>query len=444
MVLGATGDLSRRHLLPALAHLVQARLLPTRLELIGVGRGAMSNAAFQDLVAESLEAGASAVANEARERLIDGARYVESDLRDPASLASVLVGGPLLVYLALPPWAFDSALRCLRSAGLDRVSRIVIEKPFGEDGSSAHALNDLLTTMVDAADVFRADHFLHHRTTRDIMDLRFAVDDYEPLWHGGEVERVEITWDETAGVGDRADYYDRTGALRDMIQSHLLELLAVVAMDRPDGNVRDALRAQRVTVLRAIAAPTPDQVRTATVRGRYTAGRSRNVPIGGYAGEDGVDPGRATETFAAVRLTVARPRWSGVPFVLRSGKALAGDRRSIEVRFRPSASPQASGSRPRPAAVRFQMAPDSTQVDFDDGRGFRDIAERVVSALDRLPASARLISAVLDGDQTWFLRADEPEECWRIIEPILDAWADGVAPLVEYRAGSEGPAGETT
>lgn len=438
-MLGATGDLSQRHLLPALAHLAQARLIPEGLEVVGVGRGAMSTAAFRTLVSGSLDASAPAVSHAARQRIIDGVRYVQSDLADPASLAGALAGGPAIAYLALPPWSFEAALRCLQAAGTDRASRVVVEKPFGENGASARALNALARTVVDERNVFRVDHFLHHRTTRDILHLRFVAGDYEAMWHAGDIEGVSITWDETAGLGDRADYYDRTGALRDMVQSHLLALLAVVAMDQPDRAVDDAVRTQRVAALRAVPSLAPDEVRIQTLRGRYKAGRLRDLPVGDYAGEDGVDPRRETETFAAVRLSVGLPRWAGVPFVLRTGKALAHDRRSIEVRFRPSASLAVPGAGPRPAAIRFGMAPDMTQIDLGDGRGFRDAPAASTSAHDELPASARLIHAVLDGDQTSFLRADEPEEGWRIVEPILDAWGDGVAPLLDYRAGSDGP-----
>ncbi|MEA2608093.1 MAG: glucose-6-phosphate 1-dehydrogenase [Chloroflexota bacterium] len=399
----------------------------------------MTTPAFRTQVAGSLEAFAAMVAPEARQRIVASLRYMRTDLDDPASLADALAGGPVIAYLALPPWAFAPALRHLLAAGMDRDSRIVIEKPFGESGVAARALNALARSLVDEQNIFRVDHFLHHQTMRNILDWRFAAGDLEDMWNADDVERVTITWDERAGIAGRAGFYDRTGALRDMIQSHLLTLLAVVAMDRPDPTGDDAMRAQRVAALRAIPSLTREQVRTRTVRGRYTAGQLQGLPAGDYAGEDGVDPGRGTETFASVRFSVELPGRSGVPFVLRTGKALARDRRSIEIQFRRPTSAAVRKSSLRPVTVRFQMAPDRTEIDLGDGRGFRDATVASPTVWDGLPASARLIDAVFHGDQTSFLQADEPEEAWRIVEPILDAWGSGVGPLLEYRAGSDGP-----
>lgn len=440
VVIGATGDLSRRHLLPGLAHVVEAMPTLAPMELIGVGRGELSSHAFRALVAESLDAHASTVRPQARREIVTGASYRQSDLRDPASMRAALAGRPGIVYLALPPWAFEPALRCLHAAGIDRGSRVVVEKPFAESEASAHALNDLIGTLVPEQNVFRVDHFLHHEATHNIIAMRFGTGEFEDFWRREAVERVEITWDETAALATRSEYYDRVGALRDMIQSHLLTLLATVAMERPEETGHDSLRRQRVAAIRAVTSLAPPQVRTGTIRGRYTAGRSRGLPVGDYIGEPGVDPARDTETFAAVRLSVALPRWSGVPFLLRTGKALARDDRWVELRFRAAGPRSLTG---RPAAIRFQMAPDRTLVDHGDGRGFRDVGDTVASEPDGLPASARLLRAVIRGEQTWFLRPEEPEECWRIVEPILQAWASGAAPMRDYRAGSEGPPGAT-
>jgi len=441
VVLGAAGDLASRHLLPALAHLWASSGLPPTLRVLGVGREPLSSQDYRDLATARLAEHAAGAALSDRAALVQRLDYLHADLERRTDLQWALGTEPVVAYLALPPAAYAPAIQALRAGGIAPRSRIVVEKPFGEDLSTARELSRLLHIVFSEQDVFRVDHFLHHQTVQDLMALRFATPLFEPLWNRDHMERVEITWEETVGVAGRAGFYDRTGALRDMVQSHLLQVLALVAMEVPARLDERCLRGEKVAVLRRVHAMTRDEVATLTARGRYTAGSVEGRPQRGYLEEAGVDPARGTETYACLQLAVDTPRWRGVPFVLRTGKALGRPRRRIALHFRAALGPVLSGA---PAVLSLDMAPDrvTLEVGVTGSAGLPEVMREQL-ALSRprqpLPASARLLRDVLAGDPTLAVRDDEAEQCWRIIDAVRATWLAGVPALQDYAAGSAGP-----
>jgi glucose-6-phosphate 1-dehydrogenase len=336
-------------------------------------------------------------------------------------------------------------IRAVHAARPTEGSRILIEKPFGEDLASAKRLNGLLHENFAEEAVYRIDHFLHRQTFQNVLGLRFANRVFEPLWHRDHIERVEIRWDETVALEGRAGYYDQAGALLDMIQNHLLQLACLVGMEPPTSMGADDLRNGKAAFLRAVRRMSPGEVAKQTLRARYTAGGEPGRERPAYVDEEGVDPARGTETFAEVRLEVDNERWAGVPFVLRTGKALARDRREIVVVYRElSDSPFEVEVRPVPNRLRFEITPDRLALDVNvNGAGDPfDLEQLELDAdlsQDELPAYSRLLLDALEGDPTLSIRDDEAEESWRIVEPILAAWQAGASPLLEYAAGSDGP-----
>jgi len=441
VVLGAGGDLASRHLLAALAHLIADGSLPSELRVLGVGREPLTNQTYRDLAASRLAEYAAGVDSADRAALVQRLRYKQADLERRPDLRTALGTKPVIAYLALPPSAYAPTVHVLQTAGIAPGSRIVVEKPFGEDLASARELSRLLHTVFNEQDVFRADHFLHHQTVQDLLAVRFTNPIFEPLWDRKHIERVEITWEETAGVAGRADFYDRTGALRDMIQSHLLQIVALVAMEAPAAFDERCLRDEKVAVLRRVHSLTPDEVAVRTARGRYTAGSVRGQGRRGYLEEPGVDPTRGTETYAYLELAVDVPRWRGVPFVLRTGKAVSRPHRRIELRFRAAPGGALPGA---PAVLRLEMAPDRVTLDLHATGplglpGVEPVRLEVSRQGQPMPASARLLHDVLAGNPTFAVRDDEAEQCWRIIDSVLRTWRAGVPPLQDYTVGSDGP-----
>ena len=321
VILGASGDLTGRYLLRALAELSHATLLPADLDIVGVARQNWDDTTFREQAARRLVRHAGKLPREVRDDLVSRLRYLRGDSTDSHILQSAVTGagGPVLVYLALPPFVFAPAIGELAAAGLPADSRIVVEKPFGTDLASARDLNELLHQHFPEESVFRIDHFLGKQTVQNVLGLRFANRLFEPLWCAEHIAAVDIIWDETVALEGRAGYYDHTGALRDMVRNHLLQLLTLIAMERPAGLGEGPLRDAKVAVLQAVPTHDDDAVRTCTVRGRYTAGQIDGRPIPDYTAESGVDPTRHTETFAEVILSVDHDRGQGVPFRLRIG-----------------------------------------------------------------------------------------------------------------------------
>jgi glucose-6-phosphate 1-dehydrogenase len=446
VIFGASGDLTARELMPALARLHEVGQLPPGLSVLGVARDDWGTHRLR----EALERYAGAVSLRSRNALISAVEYRRAEVTDPGQVNEALqpLREPIIAYLALPPAVFLPTLEALVGASLPQGSRIVIEKPFGEDLPSAQVLNRLLHQSFPENAVFRIDHFLHLQTVQNVLGLRFANRIFESLWNRDHVERVEIVWDENLTLEGRASYYDRVGALKDMIQNHLLQLLCLVGMEAPLALDERTLRDRKIDVLRAVRRLSPEEVERSTVRARYTAGRIGERQVPSYADEQGIDPARGAETFAQVTLWVDNWRWAGVPFVLRSGKALGRERREIAVHFRPVPHLAFEADDPPPNVLRLLLEPDRLAFSLNLNRpGAPFPLERLELGAEftpqGLPAYARLLRQVLEGDCALSIRDDEAEESWRVITPILDAWAQGRAPLLEYPAGSDGPAAAT-
>jgi len=446
VVFGASGDLTGRYLLPAVARLHAAEeALPEPLAIIGIDREDWDDESFRRHAAARLEAHAADVPDDVRRELCRGLSYRQGDVSDARSLAGALerVAGPAVLYLALPNALFADALRTLADIGLVPGSRIVVEKPFGADAADARALNELIGEVLTEDAVFRIDHFLAKQTVLNVLGLRFANRVFEPVWNSVHVERVDIVWDETIGVEGRAGYYDHAGALRDMVQNHLLQLLSLVAMEPPTDLGERALRDRKADVLRAVRSPSLQEIVEMSRRGRYVAGRIGDRELPDYAAEPGVDAERRTETYAEVTLFVDNWRWSGVPFRLRSGKALGEDRREIVLRFRPVPHlPFAGGA--EPDVLRLSLDPDVIALAVNlNGAGDPYDLEREELAVDLarrdLPPYSLLLLEILNGQAALSVRADEAEESWRIVEPVLAAWDAEAVPLEDYPAGSFPP-----
>jgi glucose-6-phosphate 1-dehydrogenase len=329
----------------------------------------------------------------------------------------------------------------LKHVKIPDTSRIVCEKPFGYGVESAQKLNDLLRPLFPEDRVFRIDHFLGKQEVQNILGVRFANRFFEYLWNRDHIERVEIIWDETIALEGRAGYYDSAGALRDMIQNHLLQLLCLVAMEAPAAfNERD-FRDRKVDVLRAVRVLSMEDIRENTIRARYTAGRAGGKQVPNYIDEPGVRAQRQTETFAQVTLFIDNWRWIGVPFMLRSGKALRADHHEIVVRFRPMPFLPFQATAPASNTLHLRFNPDRIEQTINiNGAGEPfDLEHTVLSTQLRpqsLPEYSRLLLDIFEGDATLSIRGDEAVECWRIVEPILTGWSQNVSPLLEYSAGS--------
>ncbi len=448
IICGATGDLTGRYLLPALAELVAAGALPHRLQVLGVAQEPWDATRFRHHAAQQLSVHAPEITEAARQAVVSRCQYVAADVTDASALAVAVRGSPgaVVAYLALPPTLFFPAIRALSDTGLPAGSRVVVEKPFGTGLCSARSLNRLLGARFPETAVFRMDHFLGHQTVQNILGVRFANRIFEPVWNRHHIERVDVVWDETVALEGRAGYYDDAGALRDMVQNHLLQLLCLVAMERPATLGQRELRDRKVQLLRQVDRPGAEEVAVNTVRAQYSAGRVGQRLLPAYVDEPGVNPDRGTETFCEVTVFIDNERWHGVPFRLRTGKALSANRRHITVQFRPIPD-LAFGQEGDPPLNRltFRMGPDRLSLDVAlNGSGDPFCLEPATLDLELAPqelsAYARLLLDVFEGDPSLSIRGDEAEESWRIVEPILAAWDDGAAPLLTYTVGSNGPA----
>jgi glucose-6-phosphate 1-dehydrogenase len=440
VILGAGGDLTSRLLLPGLAsYLGSSR--GADLLVIGVDRAQQSDAAWREKVKAAFDAEPSPLARKVAAKT----RYVQGDATSASDLARVLAEAPgrVALYFALPPAVTVVACTQLSTMDLPKGITLALEKPFGTDLVSAKSLNRLLESMLPEEQLFRVDHFLGKSTVLNLLGLRFANRIFEPLFSAQNVDRVEIVFDEMLALEGRAGYYDKAGALTDMIQSHLLLVLALTAMEPPASLSEDDLRGSMAQVLRATRSWSKNG--KSSHRARYAAGVIEGRKLPAYRDEDGVDPSRETETLAEVTLAIDNWRWAGVPFILRSGKGLGESRQDIRVVFKPVPHlPTGLTGVEGPSCLRISLKPATLDLDLViNGQGDPFTLEQVPLHSDlgagELSAYGEVLAELLECDPTLSVRGDVAEQCWRIISPVIDAWRAGKVPLDSYPAGTAGP-----
>jgi glucose-6-phosphate 1-dehydrogenase len=468
---GATGDLAHRKVIPALYQLWRTNLLPHEFVLLAIGRRPYDEESFRKEIRGSLEKYARVLPLDeaAWKAFSERICYQRLDFDQPEGFEELSrrlddldkergTRGNRLYYLATQPSAFSEIVAQLGRVGLDHEvhgggwRRIVIEKPFGHDLESAHRLNREVARVFRESQVYRIDHYLGKETVRNLLVFRFANGIFEPIWNRRHIDHVQITVAESIGVEGRGSFYEETGASRDFLQNHLLQLMSLVAMEPPATFEADPLRDEKVKVLRAVAEKSRDEIRADVVRGQYGRGWVEAKEVKGYRQEPEVDPQSETETFIAARLFVDDWRWSGVPFYLRTGKRLPKRATEIAIQFKdvPHRLFRESRTDPDPNLLAMRIQPDegimlrfgakipglgidvrSVTMDFAYGSAF---------AVDSPDAYETLILDALLGDASLFTRADEVEEAWGIVDPIIDMWADEDAPqFPNYEAGTWGP-----
>jgi glucose-6-phosphate 1-dehydrogenase len=444
IIFGATGDLTSRLLLPGLGTLLSSAP-ELRIDVVGSSREPAED--WEQVVAEAFDSVGASGPAAAHTR--ETARYVAGDVTDAGDLERLLddVEGPVCLYFALPPAV--TAQACEVMAGLDLPEDLVLalEKPIGSDTQTARELNRLVGRLVPEERTFRVDHFLGMPAVLNFVGLRFANRLLEPLMSREHVESVEIVFDETLGLEGRAGFYEATGALRDMIQSHLLQVMALVMMEPPSSFDQVEIPTLTSHVLRATKLWQDDVAAGAATRGRYTAGSVDGRELPDYTAEDGVDPERGTETFAQVILEVDTWRWNGVPVTLRSGKAIGNPRQEIAITFR--RPPHDYEQLPRsgdvaPDVLRMGLEEEQLTLELNvggpfDSRGMTRVTLSSGMARPGLTAYGSVLRGVLEGDHTFGVRGDAAEQGWRIVDEVLAAFEDGRVPLLEYPAGSSGP-----
>ncbi|MFM1887388.1 MAG: glucose-6-phosphate dehydrogenase [Pseudomonadota bacterium] len=462
VLFGATGDLARRMIWPSLFHLVRDGLLPSGLRVVAVGRKPMEVQAWRAQLATALREFLPDDIVDAKvlQDLLDRVDYAtaavdEAGAFDAGTLATRLqTCGRVLYFLSVSPAHYGAICRGLGAAGLvNAASRIILEKPIGHDQESGRVINAAVAEVFGETQVFRIDHYLGKETVQNLAALRFGNSLFEPLWNAQHIDNVQITVAETVGVEGRWSYYDDAGALRDMVQNHLLQLVALVAMEPPQSLDPDAVRTEKVKVLRSLRPITGAEVSTHTVRGQYTAGVAHGQAAPGYNEEAGARRGSHTETFVALRAEVQNWRWAGVPFYLRTGKRLQARRSDIVIQFKPvphnifaldhHAPPpnrlvirlqpeeritlEVMGKRPGLDGVRLQPL----HLDLSLSDAFGKQRSRI--------AYERLLLDAIKGNNTLFVRRDEVEAAWQFIDGIQKGWRDTAQQPRPYPAGTWGP-----
>ncbi len=472
VIFGVTGDLTHRLIIPALYNLAVAELLPDKFCIVGVARKAMSKGALHASLMEGLRKfAARPLDDKIAMRLLECVSYIEADPGHPSSFdglkeqierleAARNTDGNRLFYLATPPDVFAPIVRQLGRVGLLKEDhgawrRLVIEKPFGTDLASAKTLNAELLSILDEHQIYRIDHYLGKETVQNIMVLRFANGMFEPIWNRHHIDHVQITVEEKLGVGHRGSFYDRTGALRDMVPNHLFQLLSLVAMEPPARFDAHTVRTEKGEVLAAIQTQTEEEALKNSVRGQYIAGKIGDTAIPDYRKTPDVSPDSTTETYVALKLAIDNWRWAGVPFYLRTGKALSMKRTEVAIKFRQA-----------PFAM-FQCTPVEQLAENYLVIGIEPTEGIILQFNTKVPGPTVRIKGVqmkfhyrdyfeaepaigyetliydcMIGDNILFQRADSVEAGWQAVQPFLDAWKKvGAQGLEFYPAGSEGPAG---
>ena len=466
VIFGVTGDLARKKLMPAVYDLANRGLLPPGFALTGFARREWENQDFAKVVYDAVREHARTPFRESVwQQLLEGIRFVQGTFDDPESFERLRqtvaeldeirgTGGNHAFYLSVPPSAFPLVCRQLASSGLSESSpnawrRVVIEKPFGHNLETARDLNDVVSEVFTPDSVFRIDHYLGKETVQNLLALRFANQLYEPIWNANYVDHIQITMAEDIGIGSRAGYYDGIGAARDIIQNHLLQLLALTAMEEPLSFKAEHLIAEKIKVLSAVKVP--QDLGANTARGQYASGWQGGEYAKGYLEEDGISADSITETFAAIRLDIDNRRWAGVPFYLRAGKRLGRRVTEIAVMFKKAPHlpfEQTTSTHLGKNALVIRVQPDEgvtlrfgakvpgtamevrdVTMDFGYGHAFTESSPE---------AYERLILDVLLGDPPLFPRHEEVELSWKILDPITQYWAENGQPD-QYRSGSWGP-----
>jgi len=467
VIFGASGDLTHRKLIPALFELHRQRRLPSEFAVLGCARRPWSDADFRSRMEEAL---ADTIASDpqAWECFAAGLFYEPADLSDPASIVRLgqrldsidrlrATRGNRTFYLSVSPTFYGSGTRALAAAGLladSERSRVVIEKPFGTDYASAQTLNKVVQSCAKENQIFRIDHYLGKETVQNILVLRFANTIFEPVWNRNYIANVQITAAETVGVEERAGYYESSGALRDMVQNHLTQILALTAMEPPGRFDAEAIRNEKAKVLQAARLANESEPWKCCVRGQYGAGGSSVSPIPGYRQEPGVDPNSTTETYVATKLFIDNWRWQGVPFYVRTGKRLPKRLSEVVLTFReaPVHLFDAAGGAPTPNQLILRIQPDEgANIRFEvkaPGSGMRSRPVDMAFSYDESfgePSDegyVRLLADAMLGDPTLFTRSDEVEAAWRLYTPLLELIEDAPwqLPVQPYEARTWGPA----
>ncbi|SEF20865.1 glucose-6-phosphate dehydrogenase [Variovorax sp. NFACC27] len=466
VLFGGTGDLAWRKLMPALFQAFRHGSLPPEGRIVGVARDDLSDDQYRELIQSRFSAveGAKRPSPEEFKKFASMLHYLRMDLSKPddyARLAGLLNqrdAKTVVMYVATAPALFTQVVEQIAAAGLNGPrTRIVLEKPLGHDLASNRAINSAVGKVLEEKQVFRIDHYLGKPSVQNLFAMRFGNALFEPIWRREHISNIQITIAEDLGVEKRGAFYDQTGALRDMVQNHALQLLCAVAMEPPINAHADAIRDEKLKVLRALKPWTPESLGLHAVRGQYTAGTAYGERVPGYRDEAGVNPDSRTETFVALRTEIANWRWAGVPFYIRTGKRLASRDARIEVNFRPTphaiyrapagnvnklvinlqpkdglelhmlAQAQDNRQRNGHQSSAAQLAPVQLDLDFDKRFGS-----------ERVGAYERLLLDVIDGRLNLFVRSDEQEEAWRWVEPLIDNWESDGGPR-PYAAGTWGP-----
>ena len=463
VIFGATGDLTRRKLMPSLTGLHQDDLLPAKFAVVGFARRDKTDQEFRDELRVGVQEHARGEGTESFNAMEDSVFYHRSTFEDPAGYTALRerldqidrdlgTEGNRIFYLATPPDAYSGILSNLKEAGLsqelgDAFVRVVVEKPFGTDLGTATSLNEQVGAAFEEDQVYRIDHYLGKETVQNILAMRFANGIYEPLWNSHHVDHVQITVAEAIGIEGRADYFEDAGIIRDMIQNHLFQVLTLIAMEPPVSLRANHVRDEKVKVLHAIDTFEPAEVRDNTLRGRYTRDFVAGKEVPGYLEEEGVSPESTTETYAAVRLEVNNWRWGDTPFFLRAGKRLPRRVSEVAIHFKQPPHHLFADSELRPNILLLRIQPDEgisvrfgskvpgPNVDIRDVR--MDFRYGSTFGHNSADGYERLLLDAMLGDSTLFARRDEVEEAWRVVDSIVAGW-DGYGPR-PYGAGTWGP-----